>query len=116
MNDHDLEEKLSYAFYAVFGAGVGFVVFLMALGGWSLVFTGQASKPWNGLGALLICLVIGGGWGLVAYRYRHQEFGSAAPATQEGPTAAMLCSKRLMAVGTCLAGLYFLWQLAKGMR
>jgi len=116
MKDNALEEKLGYAFYAVFGAGVGFVVFLMALGGWSFVFTGQASKPWNGLGALLICLVIGGGWGLVAYRYRHQELGSAAPATQEGPAAAILFSKRLMVLGTCVAGLYFIWQLAKGMR
>lgn len=116
MKDNALEEKLGYAFYAVFGAGVGFVVFLMALGGWSFVFTGRASKPWNGLVALLICVAIGGGWGTVAYRYRHQEFGSAAPATQEGPAAAMLFSKRLMVAGTCLAGLYFIWQLAKGMR
>ena len=104
-----------YVLYGLFGAFLGFVVYAVALGGWMFVFTGKASRPWNGLVALLICLALGGGWGLVAYKFGDREIGSRASNLYEDQATAILFAKRLLVIGTCLAGLYFIWQLAKGL-
>ena len=108
------EDRIMYAFYGLFGTFLGFLVFMMALGGWRLFFLGRATRPWNGLSALLICLIVGGGWGLVAYKLRDREFGSGAAGSFEGPGDAVLFGKRLMVVVSCLAALYFIVQLARG--
>jgi hypothetical protein len=45
----DFADKFMFVFYGFFGAGLGLLIFMFALGGWSFVFTGQATKPWNGV-------------------------------------------------------------------
>ena len=109
----DWEDKLICAVWGAFGAFLGFLVFMMALGGWRFVFIGRATKPWNGPVALFICVAIGCGWGLLAYKFRHREFGSSGSSLYEDPATASLFTKRLMVIATCLAGVYFIWQLAK---
>lgn len=109
------EEKVMYVLYCLFGAFIGFLVYAAALGGWLFLLTGKADRPWNGLVALLICLTLGGGWGLVAYKFHDREFGSGSSNYYGDPATGILFSKRLMVIGTCLAGLYFIWQLAKGL-
>ena len=111
----DLEDKIMFVLYGLFGAFLGFLIFMMALGGWRFVFMGRATKPWNGPVALFICLAIGFGWGLISYKFRNREFGSGASSPYEDQATAMLFAKRLMVIATCLAGLYFIWQLAKGL-
>ena len=56
-----------------------------------------------------------GGWGLVSYKFSGREVGSRGSSFFRDPATAILFSKRLMVIATCLAGLYFIWQLAKGM-
>jgi hypothetical protein len=109
------DDKLIGAFYCVFGGVLGFLIFMMALGGWRFVFLGHASHSWNGLLALLLCVGIGGGWGLVSYKYRDREFGGGPSRFYDDPASARLFTKRLMVIATCVAGLYFIWQLAKGL-
>lgn len=109
------EDKVMYVVYCLFGAFIGFVVYAAALDGWLFVFTGKASRPWNGLIALLLCTGIGGGWGLIAYKYYDREFGAGPSSMYHDEATAVLFSKRLMVIGTCLAAAYFVWQLAKGM-
>jgi hypothetical protein len=111
----NLEDKIIFAFYGVFGAAISFLVFVMALGGWRFVLTGHSTRPWNGPVALFICLAIGLGWGLLSYKFRDREFGSGTSSLYEDEATAMLFTKRLMVIATCLAGLYFIWQLAKGL-
>lgn len=110
-----LEDKFMYVLYGLFGAFIGFLVYAMAFGGWMFVFTGKASRPWNGMVALLICLVIGGGWGLLGYKFHDREFGSGTSGVYDDASTSALFSRRLTMIGTCLAGLYFIWQLAKGL-
>src|SRR5438874_9453094 len=74
----NLEDKIILAFYGVFGGFLGFLIFAVALGGWSYLLTNRPAKPWNGLVALIICLALGSGWGLVSYKFRNREFGSGA--------------------------------------
>jgi len=50
----DVEDKIIFAFYAVFGATIGFVIFAFALGGWRFLLTDRPAKSWNGLAALII--------------------------------------------------------------
>jgi len=107
-------DKIIFIFYGLFGAGLGLLIFMFALGGWSFVFTGHATKPWNGVVALIICCALGGGWGLVSYKFSEREFGSGGSSFFRDPATAILFSKRLMVIATCLAGLYFIWQLARG--
>jgi hypothetical protein len=109
------EDKIMYVLYCLFGAFLGFMIYAVALGGWMFVLTGNSSEPWNGPVGLLISLVIGGGWGLVAYKFSDRELGAGPSGLHEDQAGAILFIKRLMVIGTCLAGLYFLWQLAKGL-
>ncbi len=102
----DLEDKIMFAFYGLFGAGLGFLIFAAALG---------AAKPWNGLAALIICSALGGGWGLLSYKFKDREFGSGSSTLFQDEATTILFVKRLMVIATCLAGLYFIWQLAKGL-
>ena len=108
----DSADKIIFAFYGLFGAGLGLLIFIFALGGWDFVFTGHATTPWNEVVALIICCGLGGGWGLVSYRFSDREFGSGSLGFLHDPAAANLLSKRMMVMATCLAGLYFIWQLA----
>jgi hypothetical protein len=111
----DFSDTVMFVFYGLFGAINGLLIFTFAFGGWMFVFTGRSTKPWNGLVALIICCTLGGGWGLVSYKFSDREFGSGSSIFYQDPATAMLFTKRLMVIGTCLAGLYFIWQLAKGM-
>jgi hypothetical protein len=111
----DSADKIIFVLYGFFGAGLGLLIFMFALGGWQFVFTGRATKPWNGAVALIICCVLGGGWGLVSYKFSDQEFGGGGSSFYHDPATAMLFTKRLLVIATCLAGLYFIWQLAKGL-
>ncbi len=104
-----------FALYGLFGAALGFLIFAMALGGWMFIFTGHSTKPWNGLVALVICSTIGGGWGLLSYKFKNREFGSGPSSLFQDQASAILFTKRLMVIATWLAGLYFIWQLAKGL-
>ena len=111
----DLEDKIMFAFYGVFGASLGFLIFAAALGGWEFIFTGRATHSWNGLVSLILCSALGFGWGLLSYKLRNREFGSGRSALLGDQASAILFAKRLMVIATCLAGLYFIWQLAKGL-
>lgn len=111
----DSADKVVCAFYGCFGAGLGFLIYLFACGGWHFVLTGEATKPWNGVLALITFCLLGGGWGLVAYKYSDREFGTSGSNFFNDSATALLFSKRLLVIATCLAGLYFLWQLAKGL-
>jgi len=111
----NLEDKIILLFYGLFGGFLGFLIFAMALGGWRYLLTSRPAKPWNGLVALIICSALGFGWGLVSYKFRNREFESGESSPFENQATAMLFTKRLMVIGTCLAGLYFIWQLAKGL-
>ena len=108
----DLDDKIIFAFYGLFGAALGFLIFAVALGGWIFLLTDRPAKPWNGLAALIICLALGCGWGLISYKFKDREFGSGLFQDQ---ATSILFVKRLMVIATCLAGLYFIWQLAKGL-
>lgn len=110
----DWTEKIVFAFYGMFGAAVGLLVFMFALDGWGYVFTGRATKSWNGGMALTICCLIGGGWGLAAYKWKEVEAGSQGSSFYDSPAGAILFSKRVMVIATCVIAAYFLWQLAKG--
>jgi hypothetical protein len=109
----NLEDKIIFAFYGVFGAAIGFLIFVMALGGWRFVFTGHYTRLWNGPVALLVCLAVGLGFGLFSYKFRNREFGSGTSSLYEDQATAILFAKRLLVIATCLAGLYYIWQLAK---
>ena len=103
-------------FYGFFGGFLGFLIFAFGLGGWRFLLTNRPPKPWNGLVALIICLALGFGWGLLSYKFSDREFGSGSSTFYDDPATARLFARRLMVIGTCLAGLYFIWQLAKGLR
>ena len=112
----NLEDKILFVVFGLFGGFLGFLVFAMALGGWRYLLTKQPPKAWNGLTALILCTTIGFGWGLLSYKFRNREFGSSGSAFYDDEAGGALFAKRLMVIGTCLAGLYFIWQLAKGLR
>jgi hypothetical protein len=109
----DPTEKIMFILYGLFGAGLGLLIFMFALGGWRFVFAGHATKPWNGVVSLLFCCVLGGGWGLVAYKFKDRQFDSGSSSFYHDPATENLFSKRLMVIATCIAGLYFIWQLAR---
>ena len=112
----NLEDKILFVVFGLFGGFLGFLVFAMALGGWRYLLTNRPPKAWNGLTALILCTTIGFGWGLLSYKFRNREFGSSGSAFYDDEAGGALLAKRLMVIGTCLAGLYFIWQLAKGLR
>ena len=109
----DPADKFVCAIFGLFGATLGFFVYAIALGGWRYVLIGHATRAWNGLAGLIISCVVGGVLGLVSYWFRDREFGSGGSDYYDSPATAILFSKRLIVIATCLAGLYFLWQLAK---
>jgi hypothetical protein len=105
-----LPEKIAMVLYGLFGAGLGFLIYVFALSNFGF---SVGRRPWNGMTALIICCVLGGGWGVVAYKFGDREIGSGPSSLFEDPASAALFSKRLMVIATSLASLYFLWQLAK---
>jgi hypothetical protein len=109
----DFAEKLMFVLYGFFGAGLGFLIFVFACGGWKFVVTSHSTKPWNGPVALIVFCVLGAGWGLISYKYNDRELGSGTSTFSHDPATAMLFTKRLMVIATCLAGLYFIWQLVR---
>ncbi|MBK8000614.1 MAG: hypothetical protein IPK15_18345 [Verrucomicrobia bacterium] len=111
----NLEDKILYAVFGLMGGFLGFLVFAVGLGGWRYLLTNRPPKPWNGLTALILCTTIGFGWGLLSYKFRNREFGSGGSHFYGDEANGLLFAKRLMVIGTCLAGLYFIWQLAKGL-
>lgn len=108
----NVKHKIMYVVYGLFGAFIGFLVHLMALGGWGYLLTGR-SKPWNGLLSLILLVVVGGGWGVVAYRFCDREFDSGASGFYGDESSAMLFTKRLMVLLSCGVAVYFIWQLAR---
>lgn len=110
-----MEDKILYAVFGFIGGGIGFVVYAMALGGWEYLLTKRPPNPWNGLTALILCTTIGFGWGLLSYKFRNREFGSDDSTFYDDGPGGVLFGKRLMVIGTCLAGLYFIWQLSKNL-
>ena len=110
----DWEDNLIFVFYGLFGAFIGFMVFAAGLGGWEFLLLGRGDRPWNGLIALLICLIIGAGWGLLSYKLKHQEFDSGTSAFLRDEATALLFAKRLMVLATCTVTAYFIWKFAKG--
>ncbi len=48
-------DKVMFVLYGLFGAGLGLLIFLIALGGLRYVVMGEAARPWNGLVALILC-------------------------------------------------------------
>jgi len=111
----NLEDKIIMAFWGVFGAALGFLIYLFGLGGMKFLVMNRPAKPWNGLTALVICVVLGLDWGLVSYKFKDREFGGSSNFSDD-PATAMLFTKRLMVLLTCAAGVYFMWQLAKGLK
>ena len=109
----NLEDKVFYAIYGLFGASLGFLIYAIALGGWRYLLIGRQVRSWNGLVALIICVGLGFGWGILSYRFKDREFDSGASHFYHDEATAFLFTKRLMVVATCLAGLYFVWQLAR---
>ena len=101
------------AVWGLFGAFIGFMVFAAALGGWEFLLLGRASKPWNGLVALLTCVTIGSGWGLLSYKLRHRDFDSGTSAFFQDGATSLLFVRRLMVIATCVAAVFFIWQLVK---
>ena len=113
----DFTDKFMLVFYGLFGAGLGFLIYLLPLSGWEYLFIGQtrSTKPWNGAVALIILCVLGGGWGVVSDIYKDREFGSRSSMFYYDPASAALFSKRLMVIGTCLVAVYFIWRVARRM-
>jgi hypothetical protein len=109
----DATDKILFVIYGLFGSVLGLLIFMFALGGWNLVFTGRATSQWNGIGALIVCCALGGGWGFVSYLLKNREFASGSSSLFRDPASAILFSKRLMVVATSIAGAYFIWQVAK---
>lgn len=109
----DSADKIVFACYGLFGAGLGLLVFMFALDGWSFLFTGRATEPWNGVLALILCCALGGGWGLVSYKIKDREFNSGGSDLFYDSATAIRFGKRLLVIATCLAGLYFVWQLTR---
>jgi len=93
---------------------LGLLIFIFALDGWWFLATGHATEPWNGFVSLFVCCGLCGTWGLVAYVLKDSEFGSGRSYFYDSPATAILFAKRVRVIATCLAGLYFIWQLAKG--
>lgn len=107
------EDRIMFAFYGLFGAAIGFLIFAVALGGWRFLLTQDPAEPWNGLTALILCTALGAGWGLFAYQFKDREYGSGPSSLFQDQATAILLVKRLMVLATCLAGVYFVWQLAR---
>jgi len=111
----DKADLIVFLFYGAFGAFLGLLIFMFALGGSSYVFTGTASKSWNGAVGLVVCCVLGYGWGLLSYVLSEREFGKRESRFFHDPATAILFAKRAMVIATCVAGVYFIWQLAKSL-
>jgi hypothetical protein len=111
----NIEDKIILMFYGFFGGFLGFLIFAVALGGWRYLLTNRPPQPWNGAVALILCVGLGFGWGLFSYKHRHVELGSGGLPRFDDEAGGSLFAKRVMVVATCAAGLYFIWQLAKGL-
>jgi hypothetical protein len=112
----DLDDKIIMVFYGVFGGVLGFLIYTFGLGGMKFMVMNRPAKPWNGLTALIICVVLGFGWGIVSYKFKDREFGRGESSFYDDAATRMLFTQRLMVLLTCAAGVYFMWQLAKGLK
>jgi hypothetical protein len=110
-----LDETIVVVFHTLFGAFLGFLVFMFGIGGLLSLFTEPSEATWLGPVGLFVCPGVGGLLGWFAYRHRHREFGGPGILAQD-TAGGVLLVKRLMVVAACLVGLYFLWQLAKSLR
>lgn len=109
----DFADKVIIVLYAGFGAVLGLLAFMFGLGGWRLVFTGQSTRPWNGWVGLILCCLLGAGFGALAYLHGDREVGSGSSRFFQDPDTAVLFTRRLMVIASCLAAVWFLWQMAK---
>ncbi len=109
------DEIIVIVMYGLFGALLAFLVFTFGLGGWAYVFTGKPRSVLIGFPGLLLFLTTGASLGLLSYRHRHREFGGVGPLAHDAATGYLL-AKRVIVILTCLAGVYFVWQLAKDVR
>ena len=67
-----IDEKVACAVNVIFGAAVGFVVYLFALGGFKFLLMSRPGSWWNGWGAFFLCVAGGGLVGWLGYRNRHK--------------------------------------------
>ena len=112
----DLDDKIIMAFYGVFGGALGFLIYTFGLGGMKVMVLSRPAKAWNGMTALVICVLLGAGWGIVAYKFKDREFGGKGSYFYDDEATASLFFHRLMVLVTCAVGVYFMWQLAKGLK
>jgi hypothetical protein len=110
----DLDERIVAACYPLFGTFLAFLVFTFAMGGWRYVFTGRPHSLLLGPLGLLLSIGIGATLGWLCYRHRHRQFDVIGPLAHDAATGWLL-GKRLIVIATCLAGLYFVWQLARSL-
>lgn len=99
-----------YAIYALFGGGIGLILFAVVFGGCDYVFLGQAEGIWDGPVTMIVLCGIGAGWGLISYRFRHHELD----ADTAGLLGALI-SRRGRTVILGIVALYFIYDLARGM-
>jgi hypothetical protein len=110
----DFDERIVAACYPLFGSFLAFLVFAFGLGGWRFIFTGQSQSLMLGPSGLLLNMGIGALLGWLCYRHRHREVDVVGPLAHDAATGWLL-GKRLIVIASCLAGLYFIWQLAKSL-
>ena len=106
------EDKVFSAIYALMGAGAAFAVHCVLLGGWRWLFLGKHKSFFAGPGGMAICVIAGAVLGVMLYR--EQEAGVTATGLGGNQGESLLIVKRIMVIGMALIGLYFLWDLARG--
>src|SRR5687767_14856990 len=104
MKDWDI--KIVVILYALFGSFLGFLIFTFAFGNIRFVFMGKAESLWRGPLGLAVAVAGGALAGLFAWRYRHYEF-HGADAMMDSEANAMLFSKRIIVLISCVVGAYF---------
>ena len=109
----DLDLKIVAVLYGMLGAFLGFLIFTFAFGNFEFVFMGKVESMWRGPLGLLLALGGGAVLGLLAWRHRQMEFHGLEAFT-ENQASAILFSKRVMVLISCVCGAYFIWELAKG--
>jgi hypothetical protein len=108
------DDRLFAAVYGLFGAFLGFLVYLFAFGGFLRPLFRSTRRGGPGWIPLLFCAGIAAIAGVYAYVHRKKEFGGGFGDAVGGSDGAVLFTKRLLVIGVAFAGLYFLWQFAHG--